>query len=265
MMHLKNPKTFNEKIQWLKLYAYKDEYQQMVDKYDARKYIADTLRQHGIDNPNQYLVPLLGVWEKFDDIDFDILPNEFVLKTTHDSGGVHILNKLTMNVDEERIFFNKQLKRSHYWVGNEKCYKSIKPRIIAEMFLSKIESEPVDDIKLICFTGKCKCLFHTTERKQGMKVTFFDVDWNRLPFERKYPALPEDKTPLKPQQLDLMIHLAEILSVDKPLLRIDFYVFEERVYIGELTIYPGSGMEFFNPDIWDRRLGDWLELPEKSR
>ena len=258
-LNLNNPSTFNEKIQWLKLYGFKSEYTQMVDKYKVRNYVAEKIGE-------KYLVPLLGgPWDNFEDINFDLLPNEFVLKCTHDSGGVVICSdksKFDRNNARERI--NNALNYNYYWGGREKPYRDIKPKIIAETHLVNDEGTELNDYKIMVFNGKAKCSFVCSDRftEGKLKVTFFDLDWNKMPFERRYPK--SSRVIDKPQNYQLMVKLAEILAEGILFNRVDFYEVNGRVYFGEMTFYPGGGMEDFNPKEWDNIIGEWLELPAKN-
>lgn len=258
-LDLKNPQTFNEKIQWLKLHDRKPEYTQMVDKYAVREYIAKTIGE-------EYLIPLLGVWDRFDDIDFDQLPDQFVLKCNHDSGTVVICkDKKTFDIDAASKKINARINYNYYNVWREWPYKDVKHRIIAEKYMSQMGCDDLVDYKIMCFNGKAKCEFICTNRRSetGLNVTFFDLDWQRLPFER--PHHPVDQNEInKPNQLSKMISLAETLAValDTIFVRIDFYEVNNQLYFGEFTLYPASGLEGFTSFQWDNKLGDWIQLPK---
>ncbi|MDE5876444.1 MAG: glycosyl transferase [Muribaculaceae bacterium] len=255
--NLKNPKTFNEKLQWLKLNDRKPEYTIMVDKIEAKKWVADKIGE-------EYIIPTLGVWEKAEDIDFDSLPDQFVLKTNHDSGRVVICkDKSVLEKDQIKKEMSLSLKRDFYSAGREWPYKNVKRRILAEELLkSKTENceESITDYKFMCFNGKVKCSFVCTERrsKGGVKVTFFDNEWKRLPFTRHYPASTKELP--KPINLKKMIELAEILSKGTKFLRVDFYEVNGAVYFSELTFYPGCGYEEFTPEEFDIKLGNLINL-----
>lgn len=261
-LDLRNPKTFNEKLQWLKLYDRNPEYINMVDKYEAKKYVAERIG-------DEYIIPTLGVWERFDDIDFDTLPNEFVLKCTHDSGGVIVCrDKNKFDKEDARKKIEKALKRNFYWGGREWPYKNVKPRIIAEEYMTDNCEENKDDFKpgltdykMLCFNGKHKCSFVCSERnsKNGLKVTFYNKEWEKMPFKRHYPS--SNTLCEKPKTYDEMVELAEKLAEKLPFVRVDFYEINGRVRFGELTLYPGSGFEEFSPEVWDDTLGSWIELP----
>lgn len=255
-LDLGNPKTFNEKLQWLKIHDRKPEYTTMVDKYAVKKYVADKIGE-------EYIIPTLGVWERFDEIDFDELPDQFVLKCTHDSGGLAICkDKRTFDIKAAREKIEKSLKRNYYWSGREWPYKNVPPRIIAEKYMTQIEGEDLNDYKLMCFNSKVKATFVCSNRfsPDGLNVTFYDTEWNRMPFERHYKAATNDV--VKPKSYEEMVAIAEKLAQDIPFVRVDFYEIKDKPYFGELTFFPGSGLEEFRPDEWDDKLGQLVKLPE---
>lgn len=253
-LDLENPKTFNEKLQWLKLYNRKEEYSIMADKYSVRKYIAEKIGE-------EYLVPLIGAWDSADDIDFDKLPDKFVLKCNHNSGlGMCICkDKSKLDTEKVRKELNSGLREKYFYGGREWCYKNIKPRIIAEQYLSDESGAELKDYKFMCFNGKVECSFVCSERfDSGLKVTFFDSNWKRLPFERHYPTSEYEIS--KPKNFEKMVALAESLAKDIPFVRVDFYNVDGKIYFGEMTFYPGSGFEEFTPEVWDYKLGDLINL-----
>jgi hypothetical protein len=257
-LNLRNPKTFNEKLQWLKLYDRNPKYTNMVDKYEVRKYISDQIGE-------EHLIPLLGVYDSFDEINFDVLPTQFVLKPNHTSGNVYICkDKSKINYNELKKEVNMWLKRDYYWVHREWCYKNIKPRIICEKYIVDDSGVELKDYKFLCFSGKVKSSFVCLNRNSpsGLNVDFYDVDWNPMPFDRHYPRsgtiIP------KPQNYDKMVSFAEKLSKDIPFVRVDFYESYGHLYFGELTFYPGSGFEGFTPESYDYKLGSWIKLPNKK-
>ena len=245
-LNLDNPQTFNEKLQWLKLHDRKPEYTMMVDKYAVRTYIADTIGE-------EYLIPLLGVWDNPDDIDFNALPNQFVLKCNHNSGlGMCICkDKSKLDIAKVKAELRKGLKQDYYLTSREWPYKNVKRRIIAEKYMTTSEMDDLPDYKI-----------HCSERfsETGTKEDFLNTNWSKLSFKR--PDLKcSDKILKKPSRLNEMLELAKILSTNIPFLRCDFYEIKGRVYFGELTFFPASGLEAFEPEEWDYKLGDWLELP----
>lgn len=259
-LNLDNPQTFNEKLQWLKLNDRKDIYTTMVDKYEVKKYVADIIGK-------EYIIPILAIYNKFDDIDFDKLPDQFVMKCTHDSGTAIICkNKKKFNKNNARKEINKNLKRDYYRYGREWPYKNVKPRIIIEEYMEDKENTQLNDYKLMCFNGKVKCTFVCSERdnkEKGLAVTFFDNSWNKLPFQRHYRN--SDKVIKQPKNFNKMIELAELLSKDLTFVRIDFYEVNNKIYFGEITFYPGAGFEEFNPPEWDKKLGSYINLEEVKK
>lgn len=254
-LNLKNPTTFNEKLQWLKIHNRKPEYTDMVDKYKVRKYVAETIGE-------EYLIPLLGVWDKPEDIEFDSLPNQFVLKCNHNSGtGLCICkDKNTLDIDAVRKSLKKALKENYYYQNREWPYKNVKRKIIAEKYMADESGEDLKDYKFMCFNGKVECSFVCSERfsDDGLKVTFFDKDWNVMPFERKYA---KSSVPiLMPHNYHKMVELSEKLSAGCPFVRIDFYEINKKIYFGEITFFPGSGLERFDPEEWDFKFGQNIKL-----
>ena len=256
-LHLSNPQTFNEKLQWLKLYDHRPEYTGFVDKHEAKKLIAQIIG-------DEYIIPELGIWEKPEDIDFSSLPEQFVLKVTHDSGGLIICkNKQDLCRNQVVAKLNNSLKRDYYIVHREWPYKNVKKQIIAEPLLGDGET-PLIDYKLMCFNGEVKLTFVCSDRfsSDGLKVTFFDNDWNKMPFKRHYECSKEIIK--KPHSFEKMKELAEKLSKGIPFVRVDFYEIDEKPYFGEMTFYPGSGYEEFSPEKYDHILGSWIQLPIKN-
>jgi len=257
-LNLKNPQTFSEKLQWLKIYDRKPIYTTMVDKYEAKKYVADIIGK-------EYIIPTLGVWNKFEDIDFDKLPSQFVLKCTHDSGGLVICrdkSKFDYKFAKKKI--NKSLKRNYFWQGREWPYKNVKPRIIAEKYMIDNKTQELRDYKFFCFNGEPKMLFIASDRqnpKEETKFDFYDIDFNHLPFINGHPN--SNKHIDKPETFDEMVRLAAILSKDIPHVRVDFYEIAGKLYFGELTFSHWSGFMPFQPPEWDKIIGDWLILPSE--
>lgn len=255
-LNLKNPKTFNEKLQWLKLYDRNPLFTNLVDKYAVRKYIEETLG-------SEYLIPLLGVYNAFNEIDFEALPNQFVLKPNHTSGNVYVCkDKSKINDVELKKIVNMWLKRRYYWIHREWPYKNIKPKIICEKYMVDDSGVELKDYKIMCFNGEAKCLFVCLNRNSlsGLNVNFFDIDWNLMPFERHYKR--SNISISKPKNFDIMIRYAEKLSKNLPFVRVDFYESDGHLYFGELTFYPGSGFEEFTPESYDYLLGSWIKLPK---
>jgi len=249
---LKNPKTYNEKLQWLKLYNRKSEYTKMVDKYLVREYITEKIGE-------EYLIPLIGVWDRVDDIDFDKLPEQFVLKCTHDSGGLVICkekSKLDIKAAKKKI--KKCLKSKFYKKTREWPYKNVKPRIIAEKYMVDESGVELKDYKFFCFNGSPELMFVASGRPHDTRFDFFDMEFNHLEFEHGHPM--SDKLVCKPDGFKEMIELSKTLSEGIPHVRIDFYDINGKVYFGEITFFHHGGFVPFKPEEWDTKLGDMLVL-----
>lgn len=253
--NLKNPQTFNEKLNWLKLYDHNPLYTKMVDKYEAKKYVASIIGE-------EYIIPTYGVWDKAEDIDFDSLPEKFVLKATHDSGRVIICkDKSTLDrrmaIDEMR----KSLRRNFYAVTREWPYKHVKPRIIAEQLLEVSSDENLADYKVHNFNGVPKVILVCRNRfaETGLTEDIFDTGWTHIDVRR--PGHPNSPTlESKPDTLETMLKLSERLSKDFPFMRTDFYSIGEKVFFGEITLYPASGSAPFDPKNYDDIIGKWLDI-----
>lgn len=258
LINFKNPKTFNEKLQWLKLYDRNPHYTKLVDKLEVKKYVAETIGE-------EYVIPTLGVWKSPEEIDFDSLPDQFVLKWNHDSGSVVICkDKSKLNVEETIQKLQKGKKYNGFWYGREWPYKNVEPYVFAEQYMEDTHTRELRDYKFFCFGGTSKLLFIATDRyndKEETKFDFFDMNFCHLDLLNGHPNAAV--LPQKPQQFDLMKQLAEKLSFDIPHLRVDFYEVDGRVYFGEFTFFHWSGFVPFEPKEWDEKMGDWLELPKK--
>ena len=226
----------------------------MVDKYDAKQYVADIIGE-------EYIIPTLGIWERAEDIEWDKLPNQFVLKCTHDSGGLVICkDKAKLDITKATRELRKGLKRDYYWRNREWPYKDVKPRIIAEQYMED-EFGELRDYKFFCFDGKMKAMFIATDRSKESETCFdfFDADYNHLDFRNGHPNAKV--WPQKPQTYEKMIKLAERLSKGIPCLRVDLYDVNGKIYFGELTFSHWSGLKPFEPRDWDYQFGEWIELP----
>lgn len=255
--NLKEPQTFNEKLQWLKLYDCRPKYTTMVDKYEAKKYVAEIIGEG-------YIIPTLGVWDKFEDIDFEKLPNQFVLKCTHDSGGLVIVrDKRELDIETAKRKINSSLSRNYYWQGREWPYKNVKPRIIAEKYMVDKSNDDLKDYKFFCFDGFAKVMFIASDRAsetEETKFDFYDMDFKHLPITNGHPnSIHEIK---RPKSFDKMKKLANKLSHGIPHVRVDFYDIDGRIYFGELTFSHWSGMMPFVPEVWDKIFGKWIKLPQ---
>lgn len=249
-LNLKNPQSFNEKLQWLKLHDRKSEYINLVDKYEAKNILA---KKYG----TEFIIPTIGLYNNFNQINIDMLPSQFVIKTTHQSGGVVVCtDKKKFDIEKAKCIINRKLRKNLYYWGLEWPYKYVKPRIIIEEYIGT--DSDLKDYKLMCFNGKVRCTFVCSNRNKNLNIDFFDINWNHLPFERHYPA--SNTMINKPINYNKMISIAEDISKNMRFVRVDFYEVESRLYIGEITFYPGCGLEEFTPQKWDYILGSWINL-----
>ena len=284
-LNLENPQTFNEKLQWLKIHDRNPEYTRMVDKYEAKKYVAERIGE-------QYIIPTLGVWDSFDEIDFDVLPDRFVLKCTHDSGGLVICrDKRALDKEKAKEKIERSLARNYYLRGREWPYKNVTPRIIAEEYIIvkeaiTCETEQKDfvsfselqskngllDYKFMCFDGKVRVLFldigvigKGTGHAEAYYRNVYDRDGTPLPFKETREHYP--KPVALPDNLSDMVAVAEKLSANIPHLRVDLYRLDNGdIKVGELTFFHGGGFSnVFDPPEWDYTFGSWIRLPEKTK
>lgn len=254
---LDNPRTFNEKINWLKLYDRRPEYTMMVDKYKVRDYIADQLGE-------EYLIPLLGVWDDPDDIDFDALPNQFVLKCNHNSGtGMCICkDKSKLDIEKVKKELRKGLAQDYYLTGREWPYKDVPRKIICEKYMVDESGYELKDYKLFIFNGEPYFIQVDYDRFTDHHRNFYNLDWEYQPFTTLYPTNPDRKID-KPSNLDEMINIARKIASkikDTPFVRIDLYNANGRIYFGEITFFHGSGYERFYPNEYDRKLGEMIKI-----
>ncbi len=255
-LDLNNPKTFNEKIQWLKLYDRRPVYTTMADKYAVKDYVASVIGP-------QYIIPTLGVWDRFDDIDFHSLPDQFVLKCTHDSGGLVIVkDKRKMDIRAARKKISSSLKRDYYLFGREWPYVNVPRRIICEKYMMD-ETGELRDYKVLCFHGEPKLIeFHQGRFTDQRTQDFFDTAWNKTPITQV--GLQNSKTPIPcPQSLQLMLDYSRLFSQDIPHIRIDWYSINGQLFFGEFTFYDASGFDPFDDPADDAMLGSWITLHEK--
>ena len=252
-LDLSNPQTFSEKLQWLKLYDREKIYTKLVDKYEVKSFVAKTIG-------NEYIISTIGVFDKFEDIDFSKLPKQFVIKCTHDSGGLVVVkDKNEINIKEIKKQINKYLNRNFYYLNREWPYKNIRPRIIIEKYMEDNKTKELRDYKFFCFNGKVKFMFIATDRsKHETKFNFYDLNFKLLPFKQHYPN--DDRQIEKPANFDKMISLAEKLAKNIPHVRIDFYEVNGKIYFGEFTFYHFAGFMPFEPELWDKKIGDMIDL-----
>lgn len=258
----KSPQTYSEKLQWLKLYDRNPEYTMMVDKYAVKKYVADIIG-------NDYVIPTLGVWGKPEEIDWNVLPNQFVLKTTHGGGNEGVVicrNKTTFDKQAAIDKLNASFRTDLYKVWREWPYKNVPKRVLAEKYIEpNPETNDLSDYKFFCFDGKVKGLFVATERQnpnEEVKFDFFDDNYNHLPLRQGHDHAKV--TPPKPKNFELMKRISEQLSKGFPHVRIDLYDLGDKVLFGEITFFHFSGLVKFEPEEWDKILGDYLILPKSK-
>lgn len=266
-LNLKEPITFNEKIQWLKLYNRKPEYSMMVDKYAVKDYVTKIIG-------SEYIIPTLGVWDKPEDIQWDKLPNQFVLKTTHGGGNVGVIICLDKkNFDRENAVkkLNKSLQQNIYQALREWPYKNVPRRILAEAYITPTSDvEDLTDYKWYCFNGEPKFCQVIQNRNTKETIDFFDVEWVHQDFVGLIPAIDSSLDfavvpPLRPANLETQIQIAYALSKNIPFSRIDLYQTNEKTYFGEITFYPASGFGVFKPNQYNEILGRMLVLNGEKR
>lgn len=255
---LHNPHSFNEKMQWLKLYNRKEEYTVMVDKYRVREYISRTIGE-------DYLIPLLGVWDNAEAIEFEQLPKQFVLKCNHNSGKGMIIckNKDLLDIPSTKKTLRDGLNENYYLLNREWPYKNVERRIIAEKYMVDGQTQQLIDYKVHCFNGIPRFVLVCSDRfsKDGVKEDFYDINWNRIPVSRPNKRTSAQDVP-RPEQLDEILEISKALANNIPFLRTDFYIINGKVYFGEITFFPASGFSSFVPKDWDDIFGSWIKLPQ---
>ncbi len=252
-LNLKNPVTFNEKLNWLKINNRKSVFTDMVDKFAVKSIVASELGK-------EYIVPTLGVWDRFEDIDFDELPKRFVLKCTHDSGSVFVCrNKDKLDKNKLKKKFNAALKRNFYWKGREWPYKNVRPRIFAEEYIEDKNNPNLSVYKFFCFNGKPKIIQTIQNDKQPNEtIDYFDCQWNLLDLRQNFPN--STKPLSKPEKLDEMLEIVSRLSGNIPFLRVDLYDVNGKIMFSEFTFFTDAGAEPFDPEYWDIKLGKLLKI-----
>lgn len=254
----KDPKTFNEKLQWLKIYNRNPEYTKMVDKYAVKNMVSERIGE-------AYVIPTYGVWKNFDEINFNNLPNRFVLKCTHDSGGLIICkNKDELNYSEVKERLNNSLKKDYFLYGREWPYKNVPRRIIAEQFVSDGKNAVLPVYKFMCFNGEPKIIQTIQNDKQpNESIDYFDVEWNLLEIKQGFPN--SEKPYTKPKKLEEMLNIARVFAKNHPFLRVDMYEVDDVIKFSEFTFYSDGGLMPFEPFGWDEKLGEWIVLPERYK
>lgn len=253
-LDLKDPKTFNEKLQWIKLYYRDPKMSLLSDKYLVRDYIREKIGE-------EYLIPLVGAYDSFDEIDFDKLPDSFIMKANHGSKwNIIVRDKANFDKEDARRKFNKWLKKDFSWYfGYQLHYGRIKPKIVIEELL-KDERHDLYDYKIMVLDGKARFIWVDSDRETCHHRNIFDFDWNPAPFTWEFPK--KETEPERPVNLAKMKELAETLSEGFNEVRVDFYEVQGKIYFGELTFTHGSGQEKFDPPEWDRKVGDMFTLPD---
>lgn len=252
-LNLDNPKTFNEKLQWLKLNDRNSEYSKMVDKYLVKEYVENVLGE-------EVIIPTLGVWESADQIEFEKLPEKFVLKCNHDSGGIVICkNKSELDRTATIEKLSKCLKKNGYWYGREWPYKNVKPCIIAEEYIVDSDTD-LKDYKFFCFNGRIRCFKVDFNRYTNHRANYYDSECTLLPFGEVVCPPDYNHKIVLPDNINEMMAMAEKLAIGIPFVRVDFYNVDGRIFFGEMTFYPASGFGRFIPGEWDEKIGSWLQI-----
>ena len=254
-LHLKHPQKFTEKIQWLKLYCRRNEFSMMVDKFEVKSYVASLIG-------NEYIIPTLGVWKSFDEIDFSLLPDKFIMKTTQGSHTSLVCqDKSKFDKEKARRLFVRYLKTNPYKYYREWAYKSVTPRIIIEQFIETGDEDLVD-YKFFCFNGKPNYCQVIRNRSTVETIDFYDASWNHQDFIGLNPRAKHGSAILNPPiNYSKMLEIASVLSRGIVFVRIDLYNISGKIYFGEITFYPAAGLGSFKPDGWNRKLGDMISLP----
>lgn len=259
-LNLNKPQLFTEKIQWLKLYNRKPGYSLMVDKYEVKNIVSQMIGK-------AHIIPTLGVWEKPDDIEWGKLPYQFVLKTTHGGGNCGVIICKDKNkIDKEKVCkqLNMSFKQNLYKALREWPYKNVKKRIIAEQYMVDESGYELKDYKVFCFNGEPKMIDVDYNRSLNHQRNLYTPEWERINATLGYPS-DETKEISKPKALNEILNFARLLSKGIPHVRVDFYIINDTVYFGELTFFHGSGFEKTHPKSFDKKMGDWLVLPEKQK
>lgn len=259
-LNIKEPKTFTEKIQWLKLNNRQDIYTTMVDKITVKQYVASLIN-------DRIIIPTIGVWNRFDDIDFGLLPDSFVLKTNHSGGGTGVVicrDKSNFDIISAKRKINASLKDSIYNSTKEWPYKNVVPKVFAEQLLITQNGEELTDYKFYCFDGIPKYCQVIRDRRNGETIDFFDMNWIHQPFYGLNPKCKQSQNNIeKPKSYEEMIHIAKVLSKDIPFVRVDLYDIHGKIYFGEITFFPASGYGHFTPEEYDLILGNHIKLPKE--
>lgn len=252
----RNPKTFNEKINWLKINDIHPEYSQLVDKYEAKRFVASKIG-------DEFVIPTLGLWDNVDDIEWDKLPNQFVIKSTSDSGSIVICNdKSQLNIDLAKSKLKNLGRRDYAKISKEYPYKNVPHRFIAEVYLEDESGFELKDYKFFCFNGNPKFFKVDFDRQTDHHANYYSLDWKLLPFYEVVCPCEKERVFQKPPHFERMVEIASELSKGIPFVRIDLYNVHGKIYFGEITFFPNSGMGIIEPEEWDYKFGEYLKLPE---
>jgi len=253
-LNLKNPHTLSEKVQWLKLNDRNPIYVRLMDKYEVRQYIKSEVGE-------QYLVPLIGLYDTVDEIPFEALPNQYVIKCTHDSGSVIFKNAANLiSTQDIKTHLAKALQTNYYYQHREWGYKDIRPRVICEHLIHTRDGNQPRDYKYFCFDGEPRFLVVVTDRATGAMMNFYDLEWNVLPVTQHYP--PINYVLDRPGKFSAMIDIARKLAQGFRHMRVDMYLdAEENIFVGELTFYHFAGIVKFEPEEYDEYFGRFFHLP----
>lgn len=253
ILNWNKPVRFSEKLNWFKVYDRNPNYSKIVDKYEVKKLVGEIIGK-------DYIVPCYGAWDDFDQIDFNKLPNSFILKCTHDSSGIYVCkDKGHLDVKKARNILKKSLEKNYYWFGREWPYKNAKKRIIADQLLDDGRKGELQDYKWWCFNGEPKVMYITNKGATGQCYeNFYDMDFNILDIDHGFPRFSPEYE--KPREFEEMKELARKLSKGFKFIRVDFFDIHGKVYFGELTFYDHAGLRPFKGDNWDIKLGEWINL-----
>ena len=260
-LNLDNPQTFNEKMQWLKIHNRDERYTNLVDKCKVKEFIKESIGE-------KYLIPTIDVWDNPDKIDFDVLPNQFVLKCNHNSGLGMFICKDKNSINQRHIVseLKKGLRQDYYIINREWPYKNVQRRVIAEEYIKDPSNKDLKDYKVFVFNGVARFVQVDIDRFSNHKRNFYSREWEYVPFTTLYPTAP-DVSIAKPEKLDELLTLSEKIAYDigiPPFLRVDFYIVANQILFGEITFYHGGGNEQFYPEEYNRKLGDMIMLPNQS-
>lgn len=257
-LNLDNPITYNEKLQWLKLYDHRPEYTQMVDKIESKHYVEKLIGK-------KYIIPTISIYSSINEIDFDKLPNSFVLKVSQGGGGGGVVicrDKKKFDKKASLKLLSKHMKQNLYHDNKEWPYKNIVPRILAEEYMVDESGYQLKDYKFFCFNGVPKVLMIATDRYSNKAFDFYDMSFNHLSYTQGDKCAEYEH--IKPDNFNEMIEIAKKLSKGIPQLRVDLYNVNGKIFFGELTFFSSSGYDLFQPEEWDYIWGSWIKLPKKT-